>query len=178
MGRNLWLLTLGSSTTLPPTPNRVPTSTALRSDASTHNDATPSTGGDKQSNDAPEPGYYSHGTVYGYLGSPHGAEYMYRWKLADFIRVIHRVQNMLDAERAGTEWEILKEDEWAGEDEGEREGDELVVSGKNATGGKAGQSQIGRERKGAATVTLEQTGVLVNNMRDDVTLGQREDGKG
>lgn len=64
----------------------------------------------------PLPGYFSHGTAYGYLAAAEGSEYMRNWRLQSPVRVIEKVKTMLLAERTGAEWEILEGNEWEVED--------------------------------------------------------------
>lgn len=116
MGKNLWQLLLAplmrpslhrevSNKRSPqkPTMAQVPNST-------TRTTATDAPRG------APPPGLFSHGTVYGYLATASGGEYMRTWRLQSPIKVIEKVKAMLLAERTGAEWEILEGNEWEAEE--------------------------------------------------------------
>ena len=176
-GKNLYTLLL--SPVRPPRPSREP---SLNRDATD----TPKRGSrvsDPQMRGAPPPAaYFSHGTVYGFLGSAAGTEYMRTWTLGRPLKLIEKIQARLHAERAIPEWEVLEGDAWTAEDEGS--GSKGAASGKAVNGGVVGMKVEGKEgsrpgRPGPETV-LEQTGILVKPVREEPRAGERVDeaGKG
>ncbi|KAL9103221.1 MAG: hypothetical protein Q9163_001708 [Psora crenata] len=118
IGKNLWQLLLASSA-------RPPVSRQMSSDNGNPHEppmsripsitSQPRAG--REGKEAPPMGYFSHGTVYGFLAAARGNEYMREWRLQNPVKVIDKVKAMLLAERTGAEWEILEGNDWEGEAE-------------------------------------------------------------
>ena len=156
MGKNLWLLLLSPSARPPisrQTPNKTtPRETALAKLPSAKR--VPPIG--ETSKDLlPAPGFFSHGTAYGFLAAAAGNEYMRDWRLQNPVKVIDKVKAMLLADRTGAEWEILEGNEWEDADVGISIGD----------GGQIAQP-----------VRIEETGVLVK--AEDEVAKDKERGSG
>ena len=90
--------------------------------------------------ETPPPGYFSHGTAYGFLAAAGGSQYMSSWRLQSPVKVIERVKTMLLAERTGAEWEILEGNEWEDEEN---------------------EAEVTKEPKALNRFPIEETGVLV-----------------
>ena len=160
VGKNLWQL-LFSPPTHPPisreTSGRIIPLRAPLSTTTTANKVQPA--GDTSTI---HPGFFSHGTNYGYLAAAAGNEYMRDWKLQNPVKVIDKVKAMLLADRTGAEWEILEGNEWEGAD-----AEPNTINGEPV-------GQLAR---------IEETGILVKPV-DDVAIGkegdrgEREDEKG
>ena len=95
------------------------------------------------------PGYFSHGTVYGFLGSPQGVRYMQAWRFSNPVKVIDKVKQALLAERTGAEWEILEGNEWAHADM--TGGMHVMQLDEKADASKQQSSSVG----------VDQTGILL-----------------
>ncbi len=116
MGKNLWQLLLAPLV-------RLPSPKEMSSKSSPQGPATYQTPrADVQAptmearKGTPLPGYFSHGTAYGYLAAAEGSEYMRNWRLQVPSKVIEMFKAMLLAERTGAEWEILEGNEWEAEE--------------------------------------------------------------
>lgn len=116
MGKDLWQLLL-APLARPPLPKELSSKSSPQKPVTfqTPSTATQAPTAEPRKN-APLPGYFSHGTAYGYLAAAEGNEYMRGWRLQSPIRVIEKVKAMLLAERTGAEWEILEGNEWEAEE--------------------------------------------------------------
>lgn len=164
MGKNLWQLLL-APLARPPLPrdasDKISSQKPRISQAPNAKIQAPLT---QVRREPPPPGYFSHGTAYGYLAAAEGNEYMRHWRLQSPIKVIEKVKAMLLAERTGAEWEILEGNEW--------EAEEAEVDGKREA--KLVNRPLG----------IEETGVLVRPEAKEgsegarAEKGEREEGKG
>ena len=156
MGKNLWQLLLAP-------PPRPPIGKDISSKPPPQKTAPPRTLASKLNppaaealKEAPPLGHFSHGTVYGYLATAVGSDYMRSWRLQSPVKVIEKVKGMLLAERTGAEWELLEGNEWEEEEQ---------------------PPEVMREANAAARPGVEETGILVKSRAGEGSGGtEKEDG--